>query len=113
MSRREGGRGWAIRSGGVQRREQLRLADVLREHRERLGEIATELAERGEPISPLEARLLTKDVLYRVAAVEEALRRDAGEAGLPSAVVSARVKRIGPRMKSWTKPRIGVLRHYE
>src|SRR6185503_21066602 len=42
----------------VRREKQIALAEALRDHRERLDEIVTELAERGEPISRLEAKLI-------------------------------------------------------
>jgi glycosyltransferase involved in cell wall biosynthesis len=91
--------------------EQLELAEVLRAHRERLISIAAELAERGLPISELEARLISEDAELRLSTVEDALRKDA--ASRQPAKRPSTLRRVGPRIRSWTKPRIGVLRHYE
>jgi GT2 family glycosyltransferase len=99
----------------VRPNRQLELAEMLREHRERLASIASELAERGEPISELEARLLIEDDDFRLSAVEAALRQDARRRSIlvGNAEGKSRLSRVGPRLRSWTKPRIGVLRHYE
>jgi glycosyltransferase involved in cell wall biosynthesis len=95
----------------VQRHQFHYLAEVLREQRERLQETAEELAGRAEPIGELEARLLVDAGTARLLEVENALRHEAvrgGHFALPN-----RVSRAAARVRSWTKPRIGRLRHYE
>jgi hypothetical protein len=92
----------------VRRSQQIALAEALREHRERLDEVVTELAERGEPISRLEARLIVDAGNLRLAQIEDALRQTSGSFSTRSTPA-----RVIPRLRSWTKPRIGVLRHYE
>ncbi len=92
-------------SSAVRKDQQIALADALREHRERLDEIVTELAVRGEPISRLEARLIVDAGNIRLEAIEAALR-DPG-------VSAARRGKAVARLRSWKRPRIGVLRHYE
>ena len=81
-------------------RRQIQLATLVREHRESLEEIVTELVERGEPITEFDARLICEAGSVRLSQVEEALRNDALRFGRG-------------RLHAWTKPRIGVLRHYE
>ena len=87
----------------VQSHRQLYLADCLQEHRERLEEIVTELAERGEPISPLEARLMVDAGKVRLSQIEAVLRRDAYR----------RPRRVAGRFRAATRPCIGRLRHYD
>jgi glycosyltransferase involved in cell wall biosynthesis len=89
----------------VRRDKQIALADALRAHRERLDEIVTELAERGEPISRLEARLIADAGSVRLEDIEAALRHDGASPATRGKLVQ--------RLRSWAKPRIGVLRHYE
>jgi glycosyltransferase involved in cell wall biosynthesis len=99
----------------VRRNESLYLAELLREHRQLLDAAARELAERGEPISELEARLLAEAGAARLGEVENALLRDADRRRLslrPDGRSLAPV-RAAARVRSWSKPRIGRLRHYE
>jgi GT2 family glycosyltransferase len=95
----------------VRREKQIALAEALRDHRERLDEIVTELAERGEPISRLEAKLIVDAGNLRLTQIEEALRN--GRGVRTSGLSSGAPAKILPRLRAWTKPRIGVLRHYE
>jgi len=99
--------------------QHIYLAEVLREHREHLEQTVKELAERGEPITELEARLIADASTARLLEVETALRHAAHTSwralalrprldGRPALPVH-----VGARVLSWTKPRIGVLRHYE
>jgi glycosyltransferase involved in cell wall biosynthesis len=89
--------------------QQIYLANRIREQREWLEQVAAELAERRESISPLEARLIAHAGNLRLADVENALRHD----------VYLRRRRFGvlgraaARARSWARPRIGHLRHYE
>jgi glycosyltransferase involved in cell wall biosynthesis len=99
--------------------QQIYLAEVLREHRDRLEQTARELAERGEPITELEARLIADAGTARLLEVENALRH-AAHTSRRALVLRPRLDgrpalplRVGARVWSWTKPRIGVLRHYE
>ena len=97
--------------------QKLYLADVLRQHRERLEETVRELAERGEPIGELEARLIADAGAARLLEVENALRHDA-HAQRRLLVLRPRhglslPARVSARVRSWGKPRIGRLRHYE
>ena len=94
----------------MRRSRQLHLADLVHEHRVKLEQVAVELAERGEPISELEARLIAEAGHVRLIEVENALRHEA-RPGLEDA--SAGVTRALARLRSWRKPRIGNLRHYE
>jgi glycosyltransferase involved in cell wall biosynthesis len=103
----------------VRRDQLLYLAGLLREHRELLEETTRELAARGEPISELEARLLAEAGSARLAAVENALLLDAQRASFgrrlqtqPTGRPRAHV-RAAARVRSWTRPRIGRLKHYE
>lgn len=93
----------------MRRKQQIALADAVREHRERLDAIVTELADRGEPISRLEARLIVDAGGLRLSQIEEMLRNPSEDIG----PWQRDVAKIGTRIRSWTKPRIGVLRHYE
>lgn len=95
----------------MRREQQIALAEALRQHREHLDEIVTELAERGEPISRLEARMIVDAGNLRLAQIEEALRHGSG--GRSRARRQRAPGKTIPRLRSWTKPRIGVLRHYE
>jgi len=90
----------------VQPYQQLYLADLLREHRERLVEIVAELAERGTPITELEARLLADSGSARLSEVENALRHDTRRRR------RWWLQRIVARVRWWVHPRIGMLRHY-
>jgi hypothetical protein len=81
----------------VRRDQQIALAEALRAHRERLDEIVTELAERGEPISRLEARLIVDAGTTRLEHIEAALRGTNRARSSPGKVM--------PRLRSWTKPR--------
>jgi glycosyltransferase involved in cell wall biosynthesis len=94
---------------GVRRHELFHYAELVRRHRERLAEVAFDLAERGEPMTELEAKLLADAGSARLLEVEEALLREAGSAR-PS---RNRLSRVEARVRSWTKPRIGRLKHYE
>src|SRR3954469_4823215 len=93
---------------------QLRhLADVVQEHREGLLETTRDLAKRGVPISELEARLIAEAGAARLSELEEALRQEARlrESRHWRLVVPGRS--LAARVKSWTRPRIGRLRHYD
>lgn len=81
-------------------RRQIQLATLVREHRESLEEIVTELVERGEPITEFDARLICEAGSVRLSQVEEALRNDALRFGRG-------------RLHAWTTPRIGILRQYD
>ena len=89
----------------MRRDRQIELADLIRRHRERLDETAAELARRGEPISELEAELIVDAGNARLFEVESALRNDA--------LRWETIRRAGARARSWTKPRLGRLQHYE
>lgn len=91
----------------MRRSRQLHLADLVYEHRIKLEQVTTELAERGEPISELEARLISEAGHVRLIDVENALRHEARPG------VSLDASRTLARLGSWRKPRIGNLRHYE
>jgi GT2 family glycosyltransferase len=82
--------------------EQLDLAEVVRKHREELARVIAEVQDRGEPLTALEARLIVDGASARLEPVERALRRTRGGA----------MRRVPARLRSWTKPRIGRLRHY-
>ena len=96
----------------MRRQQQIALAEALREHRERLDEIVTELAERGEPISRLEAKLIVDAGNLRLSSdrrgpSERRGREDGWTVESPAGEDPAKAP------LSWTEPRIGVLRHYE
>lgn len=99
--------------------QEIYLADVIREHCDRLEEVVAELAERGEPISQLEARLIAEAGSVRLNSVEAALRYDAGrrDRGRLRRLVHSRafpgpLRRAGGRTLAWWRPRIGSLFHY-
>ena len=92
------GRGYSYAT--VHPREQINLANVVREHRQRLEDVVTELADRGQPISEFEARLICDAGYARLAQVEDALRDDAK-------------RRTTGRVRAWAEPRIGILRQYD
>lgn len=87
------------------------LADLLREHREGLEDIVKELAERGEPISELEARLIVEAGTARLEFVEGMLRSEGlhGRAGLARLPIA---RRLVAAVTLRRTPRIGILRHY-
>lgn len=92
-------------------------ADVLRDHREHLREVLTEVAERGKPLSALEARLIADTADARLLDVEESLRsRSSASRQVVSLVRSSRRlawgRRLFGRVRAWWQPRIGSLRHY-
>jgi glycosyltransferase involved in cell wall biosynthesis len=90
----------------VKQYEKLYLAEVLRDHRERLEQVATELAARGEPLGELEAELLVDAGTARLLEVENALRHDAvGD-------VRSYGRGVTRRLAAWWQPRIGRLYHY-
>lgn len=94
------------------RREQLlHLADSVRQHQERLETVVSELAERGEPISDLDARLIIEVACGRLSVVEGALRADAlyGRHGLGRI---PGLRKVAWRLRLWRSPRIGILRQY-
>lgn len=98
----------------VRPEQQFSLADVIREQRERLEEVVGELAERGEPISELEARLIVDAGSVRLDQVEVALRHDAQrrhDRALSRGLIPLR--RLAGRTRSWWQPRIGTLSHYK
>jgi len=90
----------------VQPYQQLYLADRLHEHRERLTATVKDLAERGTPITELEARLLADAGTARLLEVENALRHEAQRRR--NHWLHRRVERV----RSWWQPRIGTLRQY-
>lgn len=92
------------------------LADRLKEHRERLAATATELANRGKPMGELEAKLLVDAGSARLLEVEEALRHEAYVVARQRRLrmpPTTKLTRAAARVRSWTRPRIGRLRHYE
>jgi glycosyltransferase involved in cell wall biosynthesis len=84
----------------VHPRQQIHLANVVREHRERLEDVVAQLAERGQPISEFEARLICDAGYARLSQVEDTLRQDAS-------------RRITGRVRASIEPRIGMLRQYD
>jgi hypothetical protein len=101
-------RGW-LQYAPVRPDQQLHLAHLVKRQRERLEEVAAELAQRGEPMSELEARLLVEAGNARLLHIEDALRHDARQRLRRRNRTLAHLVR---RVQSWTKPRIGILRHY-
>jgi GT2 family glycosyltransferase len=105
----------------VRPEDQDYLADLAHSHRENLQELVAELRSRREPLTPLEARLILDAVEVRLGFVDYALRagkhRRASRAlGVRSRTVlwpQERLRRAAARTVSWTRPRIGRLRHYE
>lgn len=87
------------------------LADVLRQHQDRLGEAVSDVLERQAPLTELEAKLLVEAGTARLREVENALRHAAYESRRGAG--RERAAKVGRRIASWTKPRIGVLKHYE
>lgn len=87
---------------------QTELANLLQEHLARLHAVIDDLAERGEPVSEMEARLLLEAASARVREIEHALRQDASR---PIRALRHGA-RAGERVQSWTRPRIGRLVHY-
>jgi glycosyltransferase involved in cell wall biosynthesis len=116
-------------SMAMREEQQLYLAQLVRDHREHLKEVLDEIVERGEPVSELEARLLVDATSLRLGMVENKLRIPArrrrrvsvpGVSRLAGAgrlrrqrLQPARVRRILARIRSWARPRLGLLRHYE
>jgi glycosyltransferase involved in cell wall biosynthesis len=90
--------------------QQLHLAQLLKLQRERLEEVAAELAQRGEPISELEAQLLLDASNARLSQIEDALRHDARRRLRRS---NRTLANLIARVRSWREPRIGILRHYQ
>jgi glycosyltransferase involved in cell wall biosynthesis len=86
--------------------EQLHLAEVVREHRDYLEEVLAELCERDEPLSAPEARRIIDAAAARLVGVENALRFDDHDRA------RRRLRPLLARVRSWTKPRIGILRQY-
>ena len=95
---------------------------MVRGYRAELAELLTEVAERDAPPTSLETRLMVELAGARLAEIEGALRGGvsaaaAGRGGLAVrgglADSALRVRRMEARARSWAKPRIGVLRHYE
>jgi glycosyltransferase involved in cell wall biosynthesis len=103
----------------VRRHQLLYLAGVLREHRAQLDKATQDLARRGDRITELEARLLADAGAARLSEVENALLQDAERRRFVPALkmradgTSRLPIRAVARVRSWTKPRIGRLRHYE
>jgi glycosyltransferase involved in cell wall biosynthesis len=98
----------------VRYHQQIFFADTVRSHREELASLAAELEERTKPLTPLEARLVLDAADVRLKAIEDALRYYAERRRYGTlAHARARLARMWLRMKSWTKPRIGRLKHYE
>jgi glycosyltransferase involved in cell wall biosynthesis len=93
----------------VRRYQLIYLADALRAHRERVEEVAADLAERGGAMAELAARL-AEDGELPLRDVERALRHDAHRRRSRGSL--SRPVRIFARIRSWTRPRIGNLRHY-
>jgi len=104
----------------VQEDQKLYLAQLVREHRKQLKQVVEDLLKRGEPMSELEARLFIEATTFRLEIVENHLliptepdfRRS------PLSAVSHllgihRLKRVLARIRSWSKPRLGILRQYE
>ena len=93
----------------------MQLADAVRAQRKHLEEVAADLRERREPLSPLEARLITEFARARLENVELALRYELKGLSQPL-VLQPPAPRVGSRLllrlRSYTEPRIGSLRHY-
>lgn len=85
--------------------QQLYLAELVRQHREQISRTLAELAGRDDPLGSLEARLMVETMDVRLLQVENALRYD------PEHQLG-RAAGMAARIRSWTHPRIGVLRHY-
>jgi glycosyltransferase involved in cell wall biosynthesis len=97
----------------VRRDEELYFAQVLRVYRGQLAEALFEASRSNKRLTRVEARLLINLAESSLGPLEEALRRSASTRGaLSQARAVARLKRITTRVRSWTKPRIGRLRHY-
>jgi glycosyltransferase involved in cell wall biosynthesis len=93
---------------------EIALTEVVRKQREQLEEVAVELARRALPITPLEARLLVDVSSARLETVEWALRYAVQEQHLQHARANESLLRsVARRVRSYTHPRIGSLRHYE
>src|SRR5687768_11802895 len=104
-----------------------RSAKVRREYRAYLRGVLSELAERDEPLSPREAAMIADVADARLAEVEAALLAENPARRILTAILWGfrrdlvllrrwlrRVVRSEPlmRVRTWTHPRIGSLRHY-
>lgn len=103
--------------GAVRGHQYVYLADLLRDHRTRLERLADDLGGRSEPLSEMDARLLQIEMRLllegagaRVGDVEHALRHAAYQANTGP---YHRLRSAYLRARSWTKPRVGLLRHYQ
>lgn len=85
------------------------LADALRNHREHHDARIMELARRATPLTPQEAEALIEASNAHLLDVENALRHSA----YLRSRRSAKIVRWARRVRSWTRPRIGILKHYE
>jgi glycosyltransferase involved in cell wall biosynthesis len=88
------------------------MAEMVREHRERLEEALNEISAQNRPITALEVRLIVDATAARLAGIENALRADA-HARTHRRINTDYLRRVLARLRSWAKPRIGILRHYE
>jgi glycosyltransferase involved in cell wall biosynthesis len=87
--------------------QQLYYADRLREQVELLEELTATLAERGTPITELEAKLLREAGTARLLEVENALRYEACRRTMTPP------RRAVARIRWYFHPRIGILHHYD
>src|SRR6266536_2586777 len=90
------------------------LAQIVRQHREELERVVIKLEGRGKPLTASEARAIL-DSAARLDMVEASLRHVTLASKLAERfprIHLQRFKRIIARVRSWTKPRIGRLRHY-
>jgi len=94
----------------VQPEQPIDIANTVQEYREQLADLANELAARSAPLSALEARQIVGLADVRLKAVEDALRCQVRQ--VPQ-MPRTRFRPVMARGRSWTKPRIGILRHYE
>ncbi|MBA2372308.1 MAG: glycosyltransferase, partial [Chloroflexi bacterium] len=94
----------------MQPEQPIDVANTVQEYREQLADLANELAARNAPLSTLEALQIMELADVRLKAVEDALRSEVRQ---EPQMRSMRSRRVIARVRSWTKPRIGILRHYE
>ena len=105
--------GRSIQWSRVRREHKMQLADAARGYRAELDQLLAEVMERDEPPTSLETRLMVELASARLTEIEGALRGSMYGARGGVAGLMARLRRIKARVRSWTRPRVGVLRHYE
>jgi GT2 family glycosyltransferase len=104
----------------VQEDQKLYLAHLVREHRKQLKQVVEDLLKRGEPMSELEARLLIEATTFRLEIVENHLlipvEPDFRRSPLSAVAHMLGIHRLWSvlaRIRSWGKPRLGILRQYQ